>query len=169
MSSSREPERPGCAPQSWRASREHDRVGGGESRGAAAAGRDAEDRAPGCVLRQISGPGGKWQISAAAADDPLWSRTRQELFFAAPPGLRLMVAGFSVEGESFRAEKPKFVSEARFASRPRAPSRDIALHPDGQRFAVAPVPDTETSRRLDKAVFIFNFFDELRRIAPARK
>ncbi len=80
----------------------------------------------------------------------------------------LMVAGYSVEGESFRAEKPKLVSDTRFASRPRPPSRDIALHPDGQRFAVAPVPEGETSTRLDKVVFIFNFFDELRRIAPGK-
>ena len=97
----------------------------------------------------------------------MWSRTRPELFFAAAPGLRLMVAGYSVEGESFRAEKPRPVSDTRFGVRPRGPSRDIAVHPDGQRFAMSPVPDEDNATRLDKVVFIFNFFDELRRIAPA--
>jgi hypothetical protein len=42
---------------------------------------------------------------------------------------------------------------------------NLDLHPDGQRFAVAPAVD-ESAVRQDKVVFIFNFFDELRRIAP---
>jgi hypothetical protein len=43
--------------------------------------------------------------------------------------------------------------------------RNIDLHPDGQRFAVAPAVD-ESDVKQDKVIFIFNFFDELRRIAP---
>lgn len=39
------------------------------------------------------------------------------------------------------------------------------LHPDGQRFAVLKAPETQ-STKIDKIVLIFNFFDELRRIAP---
>ena len=119
-------------------------------------------------VRPFPGPGGKWQISTSASDDPMWSRTRPELFFAASPGLRLMVARYAAEGGSFRADKPTLVSDTRFGVRPRPPSRDVAIHPDGQRFAVATVPDAGTSARLDKVVFIFNFFDELRRIAPAK-
>jgi hypothetical protein len=80
-----------------------------------------------------------------------------------------MVASYSVGGDSFRADKPTLVSKAQFTRRPRAPSRDIALHPDGQRFAIAAAPSEDTSARLDKAVFVFNFFDELRRIAPPKK
>ena len=118
-------------------------------------------------VRPFPGPGGKWQISTAAADDPMWSPNRRELFFASNPGLRLMVAGYSTEGGVFRAERPQLVSETRFVTRPRAPSRDIALHPDGQRFAIALAPPEETITRLDKVVIVFNFLDELRRIAPA--
>jgi len=36
-----------------------------------------------------------------------------------------------------------------------------------QRFAVAPGLEPSTVKQ-DKVVFIFNFFDELRRIAPSR-
>jgi serine/threonine protein kinase/Tol biopolymer transport system component len=118
-------------------------------------------------VRPFPGPGGKWQISAGASDDPMWSAARRELFFASSPGLLLMSVGYSVDGDSFRADKPKPVSETRFAVRPRTPSRDIALHPDGQRFAIAPVVETATAR-LDKVVFVFNFLDELRRIAAPR-
>ena len=41
------------------------------------------------------------------------------------------------------------------------------LHPDGQRFALAPVAQTAAGAKPDKAVFVFNFFDELRRLVPA--
>ena len=46
--------------------------------------------------------------------------------------------------------------------------RQIDLHPDDQRFAVLKAPDSQGQTKLDKVVFIFNFFDELRRIAPTR-
>jgi hypothetical protein len=41
------------------------------------------------------------------------------------------------------------------------------LHPDGERFAIT--AQTQTGAKQDKIVFLFNFFDELRRIAPATK
>ncbi len=47
--------------------------------------------------------------------------------------------------------------------------RSFDLHPDGERFALAPVTETQTAAKQDKLVFIFNFFDELRRIAPAAR
>ena len=78
---------------------------------------------------------------------------------------RIMVAPYTVEGDSFRADKPRLWSEARFIPRPR--QRSIDLHPDGDRFALAAV--TETEAKQDKVVFIFNFFDELRRPAPPKK
>ena len=43
------------------------------------------------------------------------------------------------------------------------------LHPDGERFAVAAAPQAEEGPNRDKVVVILNFFDELRRIAPATK
>jgi hypothetical protein len=36
---------------------------------------------------------------------------------------------------------------------------NIDLHPDGDPFAVAAVPEAQTMARLDKVVFIFNFLD----------
>ena len=95
----------------------------------------------------------------------MWSRTQHELFYSALNN-RIMVASYMVEGNSFRAEKPRLWSEARFM--PREPrQRVFDLHPDGERFALAAVPETQAEPRQDKVVFIFNFFDELRRIAPA--
>jgi hypothetical protein len=43
------------------------------------------------------------------------------------------------------------------------------LHPDGERFALAAMPETQTETRPDKVVFVFNLFDELRKIAPVTR
>jgi len=50
----------------------------------------------------------------------------------------------------------------------RAGSARFDPHPDGKRFAVVAAAE-ETEVRQDKVVFITNFFDELRRIAPPAK
>jgi hypothetical protein len=42
------------------------------------------------------------------------------------------------------------------------------VHPDGERLAVA-IPSTQPEEKIDHVTFIFNFFDELRRIAPPLK
>jgi hypothetical protein len=47
---------------------------------------------------------------------------------------------------------------------------NLAIAPDGKHFAVFPVPDTIKQERGSLHVtFLLNFFDELRRRAPARK
>ena len=116
-------------------------------------------------VRPFPDPGGKWQISTGAADDPTWSRARRELLFASTPDLRLMVAPYTVDGDSFRADKPRLLSDSRFVTRPRPPSRDLDLHPDGERVAVAASAEPQAATVLDKVVFVFNFADELRRVA----
>jgi hypothetical protein len=40
------------------------------------------------------------------------------------------------------------------------------VHPDGERFALAPAMQTSAGAKQDHVTVIFNFFDELRRIAP---
>jgi hypothetical protein len=55
----------------------------------------------------------------------------------------------------------------RFSNRPR--QRSFNLHPDGNRFVIAAPQETEVTVKQDKLVFVFNFFDELKRLAPATK
>lgn len=103
----------------------------------------------------------KWPISTDGGTYPTWSRTRSELFFFHPSG-RIMVASYTVVDGEFRAGKPEVWSEAARLNFARN-SRDYALHPDGDRFAVfVPQYDVETNH----VTFIFNFFDELERLAP---
>jgi hypothetical protein len=48
-------------------------------------------------------------------------------------------------------------------------TRAFDLHPDGQRLAVLKTAEEQTATKRDRVVFIQNFFDELRRIAPAAR
>ena len=48
------------------------------------------------------------------------------------------------------------------------PGRMFDLHPDGERFALAPAAQAEEGAKRDKVVVILNFFDELRRISPTK-
>jgi len=119
-------------------------------------------------VRPFPGPGGKWKVSAdVGARFAAWSRSTPELLFMAPGGTRLMSAAYSVEGDSFHAEKPRVWAEGRFA-RPAA-QRGFDIHPDGKRIATVAGPEPQAVTRQERAVFVFNFFDELRRIAPTTK
>jgi hypothetical protein len=80
-----------------------------------------------------------------------------------------MVSGFTVEGDAFRADKSRIWSDAIYRLRGRGFPffRNFDLHPDGQRFALAKAATGSGGQtKVDKVVFIFNFFDELRRLAP---
>jgi len=116
-------------------------------------------------VRPHPGPGGKWQISAGGGVYPTWSRTTRELFYGTP-NRQIMIAPFGVEGDSFRAGKPRLWSEVRYLT--RGANRMFDLHPDGTRFALAPVEQTPGVTQ-GHVTFLFNFFDELRRIAPVAK
>jgi hypothetical protein len=115
-------------------------------------------------VRPFPGPGAVSQVSVDGGIFSAWSRTRRELFYQALDG-RIMVAPYTVAGDRFHAEKPRIWSEGRFArGLPR--SRPFDLHPDGERFAVIEKPNSEEPKET-RVVFILNFFDYLRRIAPA--
>jgi hypothetical protein len=121
---------------------------------------------PEVYVRAFPGPGGPWQISTGGGVNPTWSRTKPELFYGFFDG-RIMVADYSVTGDAFHAGTPRPWSEGRY--QPRGPGRMFDLHPDGKRFAVAPAAETPGGDKQDKVVFVFNFFDELRRLVPAPK
>jgi serine/threonine-protein kinase len=120
---------------------------------------------PQVYVRPFPGPGGKWQVSTDGGTQPEWSQTQNELFFGALNN-RIMVASYTVEGDSFHAEKPRLWSEARYIPR-ESGQRAFDLHPDGERFALAGVVETQESKQ-EKVVFIFNFFDELKRLVPTK-
>jgi serine/threonine-protein kinase len=115
-------------------------------------------------VRPFPGPGGKWQISTEGGQHPAWSPNGKELFFRSADR-RIMVAGYTAAGDSFTAGTPRLWSEGTNIV-VRGTLRTFDLHPDGKRFAVLKAPAAQDDTKQDKIVFIFNFFDELRRIAP---
>jgi len=114
-------------------------------------------------VRPFPGPGGKWQISADGGVLARWSRAHNELMFESPDQ-RLMVVSYKVQGDSFVADKPRLWSPRPFES--RAVGWDFDVHPDGERVAVAPTPETAAEAKQDKVVFVLDFADDLRRLAP---
>ena len=92
-----------------------------------------------------------------------WSRARRELLFGAADQ-RIMVAPYRVDVDEFHAESPRAWAETPFLVLPRGGTFD--LHPDGQRVVRGGVPVASPPAGPDRVVFVFNFLDELRRIAP---
>ncbi len=116
-------------------------------------------------VRPFPGPGSKEQISTAGGTTAVWSRVRRELLYLAPNG-RIMVVPYTAAAGAFRAEKPRVWSETPVQLRP-AFGATFDLHPDGERVAMAPV--TEATAGPTHVTLIFNFFDELRRLAPSTR
>ena len=118
-------------------------------------------------VRPFPGPGGKWQVSIGGGRYAAWSRTGKELFYQVDDG-SLWVATYILAGNSFRAERPRAWSPERVLPLTTV-TRAFDLHPDGQRLAVLKTAEEQTATKRDRVVFIQNFFDELRRIAPAAR
>ena len=78
-----------------------------------------------------------------------------------------MVAPYAVVGESFRAGTPQIWSPTSIQGvAPGNTAYDV--HPDGTRVATSAVPE-QSSGVQDKVVFVSNFGDYLRTIAPGTK
>jgi serine/threonine-protein kinase len=120
-------------------------------------------------VRSFPGPGRPWQISTGGGGYPKWSRARHELIYTRAQ--QFMVAAYTTEGNSFRAEKPRPWSAGSYVARPGGPfaSNPYDLHPDGDRVALAKPFDLAAAGKQNKVVFVFNFFDYLRKIAPGTK
>jgi hypothetical protein len=76
-----------------------------------------------------------------------------------------MVAAYDDQGASFFAAKPRLLCDTQL---PEAyGQRVFDLHPDGLRFVVFQEVDNPEQAKHDHIVLLENFFDELRRLAPA--
>ena len=116
-------------------------------------------------VRPFQGPGGRSQISTGGGINAVWSRARHELLYLAPDG-RIMVVPYTAAGDAFQAEKPRVWSETPIQVRPLT-GASFDLHPDGERVVMAPL--TEATAGPTHVTLIFNFFDQLRRLAPLGK
>ncbi len=119
-------------------------------------------------VRAFPDNGGKWPVSIDGGAQPMWSRTSRELFFRSGDN-QIMVAGYTVEGDSFVPDKPRVWSEKRTANFGNmTPTADLA--PNGKRIAAimsSERPEDQQAR--NHVIFLENFFDEVRRRAPVSK
>jgi serine/threonine-protein kinase len=118
-----------------------------------------ESGQPQVFVRPFPGPGSKTLIGAGV--NPTWSGVKHQIFYGLDG--QIMVADYAVEGGSFRARASRPWSDKRYER--RGQFRMFDLHPDGERFALAPAVESRSDENL---VLDFNFFDRLRRIAPTQ-
>jgi hypothetical protein len=89
------------------------------------------------------------------------------LFFRAADS-QIMVTGYTVNGDSFVADKPRVWSEKKIANIGLLANYDLA--PDGKRIvALMPVETAEAQKEQNHVIFLENFFDEVRRKVPVGK
>ena len=96
---------------------------------------------------------------------PTWSKDGKELFYRTEDSRLWLRATRSKETPS----APTSRTCGRRDNSAAALTAIFDLHPDGQRFAVLKTPDSPAETKLDTVTLIFNFFDELRRMAPVTK
>jgi hypothetical protein len=79
-----------------------------------------------------------------------------------------MVAGYRVDGDTFNPEQPRRWSDVKLTNPWRGKNFDLPS--DGSRIlAVLPSEGEEPQISRNHVIFLENFFDELRRRAPAGK
>ena len=111
--------------------------------------------------------GGRSQISDEGGQMPVWSRNGRELFFQNLDN-RIMVTDYTVTADSFVPRKPHLWSDQQLHNINGVLNYDLA--PDGERFAIIPeLKAPEEEKGNVHMAFLLNFFDELRRRAPAEK
>ena len=118
-------------------------------------------------MRAFPGPGSKWRISTDGGVWPAWSPASRELLFLNQ--FKVMVAPYTVEGDSFKADKPQLWSPVGYQSVGGVGFGPYALNPDGKRLALAAAEPTAPGAIQDKVVLVSNFFDYLNKIAPSKK
>lgn len=118
-------------------------------------------------VRAFPDKGGKWQISNSGGIYPEWSR-RRELFFRSDDN-HIMVAAYTINGDSFVADKPRLWSSVQLAN-PSIVGVNYAVDPEGKRIvALVPTEARDEERAQSHVIFLENFFDEVRRRVPVTK
>ena len=105
-------------------------------------------------VRPYPGPGGKWIVSTNGGSGPRWSSETGELFYW--EGSQVMAVSVETEPE-FEVGRPYTLFRN---SQVVSSTYDVA--PDGQSFFVVRRDSSPTELRV-----IFNWFEELERLAPA--
>jgi serine/threonine protein kinase/Tol biopolymer transport system component len=107
--------------------------------------------------------GGKWLISNVPSRFPVWSRAKPQLFMETSDG-KILVTDYRIEGQAFSPGAPRVWCETPVQSLGIYSNYDVA--PDGKRILMTPAAEASANQRPAHAVFLVNFFDELKRRLP---
>ena len=100
------------------------------------------------------------QVSITGGSLPFWSRNGHELFYRSEEQ-RIMVANYTVKGDSFIPQRPRLWYDKPIANVGGAGNLDLA--PDGRFMVLMPVEAAEARESQSHVTLVVNFFDEVRR------
>jgi serine/threonine-protein kinase len=112
-------------------------------------------------VKPFPGPGGKWLVSnGVQGGPPVWSKKTGELFYATSEGI--IAVSYRANGATFEAARPRM-----WMLKKDPGFFDVA--PDGKHVAVFLTDESiqKDAKTPTQVTFLLNFFDELRRRAPA--
>jgi len=107
---------------------------------------------------------GQWLISSDGGTRPLWMPDGHELIYVAPGGA-LMAVPVSPRAGKWNAGHPRKVLEGAYETVTRASGRTYDVSTDGRRFLVVKPPANQPKAQI---VVVQNFFEELKRLVPAK-
>jgi serine/threonine-protein kinase len=110
-------------------------------------------------VRAFPDNGTKVRVSADGGRIPHWLPNGRELLYRTDDQ-RLMVVEYSTDGRVFTADSPRLWTPTRLADTGVLANFDLA--PDGERV-IALLPAREREQADNRATFLLNFFDEVRR------
>jgi Tol biopolymer transport system component/predicted Ser/Thr protein kinase len=112
-------------------------------------------------VRSFPDNGTQVQVSNAGGLQPIWSRNGHELFYRTEDQ-RIMVANYTVKGNSFVADKPRLWFLRQLANIGLGGNYDVAA--DGKRLIALMLLENPAPRDTQNHVkFVLNFYDEVRR------
>ncbi len=115
-------------------------------------------------VRPFPGPGMKHQVSNEGGFQPLWARDGKQLFYRMND--QVWAADVRTDG-GFATSKPHLLFERAGYGR-GSPVRNYDLSMDGQRFLMVKLEQTRPTP-VTEMVLVQNWFEELKRLVPARK
>src|SRR5262249_45001777 len=107
----------------------------------------------------------RWQVSRSGGTQPLWSRSRQELFYVAPDGalMHVAVAG----GPAWTPAAPTKMLQGLYLMRNPSGNlrRNYDIAADGQRFVMMKAAMSDAPPQI---VVVKHFDEELKRLVPTK-
>ncbi len=105
------------------------------------------------------------QVSTGGGNRPAWARNGRELFYV-DAATTLTAVPVQTTGSTFSAGNPAKVFDTKYAMPVTFRTYDVS--PDGQRFLMIKDGTTDGNAPLPSLVVVEHWFEELKRLLPAK-